>query len=205
MQEILPGIFHWRTLHEGIGEYVHSYYCSATDPAFLIDPRVPAQGLAWFDGRPSPQHIYLTNRHHYRHSDQFMERFNSNIWCHKAGLSHFSEDQKVCGFTHGKKMPGGVHTVEVGVLCPEETAFHLFHAGGILFIGDAIIRVKGQLDFVPDMLLGDNPEEVKEGLIHVFSHHLHLAFEHLFFAHGAPIIGKGKQELRRFVQHHYVT
>src|SRR5919109_1619763 len=48
MQEILPGIFHWITFHEGIEQDVHSYYIAATDPAVLIDPRIPAEGIQWF-------------------------------------------------------------------------------------------------------------------------------------------------------------
>ncbi len=144
MKEILPGFFHWRSLHEGIGEYVHSYYCCAADhPASLIDPRVPAQGLEWFEPRPAPENIYLTNRHHYRHSGRFMARFHSKIWCHEAGLYHFTAEQKVHGFTHGKRLPGGLRALEVGVLCPEETAFYLGHHGGLLSIGDAIVRSPG--------------------------------------------------------------
>jgi hypothetical protein len=200
MKEILPGIFHWRTLHEGIGEYVHSYYCCAGDPAFLIDPRVPAQGLEWFTDRPPPKHIYLTNRHHYRHSDQFMGRFNSKIWCHEAGLYYFSKEQKVHGFGHGKQLPDGLRALEVGVLCPEETAFFLPYAGGALSIGDAIIRSGGRLGFVPDFLLGEEPEAVKKGLMRIFTHHLELEFAHLLLAHGAPILDRGKKELSRFVQ-----
>jgi hypothetical protein len=45
MKEILPGVFHWKTFHEGIQAYVHSYYTNATDPPVLIDPRVRALGI----------------------------------------------------------------------------------------------------------------------------------------------------------------
>lgn len=41
MKEILTGVFHWKSFHEGIYAYVHSYYINVTDPAVLIDPRVP--------------------------------------------------------------------------------------------------------------------------------------------------------------------
>lgn len=72
MQEILPGIFHCITFHEGIEQDVHSYYIGVSDPAFLIDPRILAEGLEWFKTHKSPKHIYLTNRHHYRHSGLFV-------------------------------------------------------------------------------------------------------------------------------------
>ena len=36
---------------------VDSYYITAVEPAVLIDPRVPAEGLAWFDRRARPVHV----------------------------------------------------------------------------------------------------------------------------------------------------
>jgi len=75
--------FHWKTFHEGIQAYVHSYYLNVTDPPVLIDPRVPAQGIEWFTAHGAPQHIYLTNRHHYRHSD----RFSPPAMAHRSGAT----------------------------------------------------------------------------------------------------------------------
>jgi hypothetical protein len=201
MKEILPGVFHWTTLHEGIGAYVHSYYFSATDPAVLIDPRVPAAGLGWFESRAAPKHIYLTNRHHFRHSDRFSARFGAKIWCHKDGLHEFTNGQKVTGFDHGATLPGGVHSLEVGVLCPEETALYIPLHGGILSIGDAIVRHGKKLGFVPDELMGDDPEGVKRGLRKVFLEHLRQReFDHLLFAHGSPWVGNAKDGLRSFLE-----
>jgi hypothetical protein len=201
MQEILPGVFHWTTFHEGIQAYVHSYYLEATTPAVLIDPRVPAEGLACFAGHKIPEHIYLTNRHHYRHSDQFEETFGCKVWCHKAGLHEYTHGEKVSGFEHGVELPGKIKALEVGVLCPEETALYIPLAGGILSLGDAIVRdERSRLAFVPDYLMGDDPEAVKRGLHKVFQGHLRREFEHLLLAHGKPVIGNGKDALRRFLR-----
>jgi hypothetical protein len=200
MREILPGVFHWTSYHEGIQQYVHSYYVMATNPAILIDPRVPTQGLRWFTEAEVPQHIYLTNRHHYRHSDRFAEHLGSTVWCHKAGLHEFTRGEKVKPFHHGDELPGGVLALKVGVLCPEETALYIPRSGGILAIGDAIIRKDGKLSFVPDELMGDNPEAVKQGLRKIFLHHLDRDFDHLLFAHGAPLLGGAKARLRRFIR-----
>ncbi len=201
MKAILPGVFHWKTFHEGIQQYVHSYYLEATSPAVLIDPRVPSEGLHWFERHRVPTHIYLTNRHHYRHSDRFKEAFGCTIWCHKAGLHEFTGSQEVKGFDHGEELPGKVKALRVGELCPEETALRLPVCGGIMALGDAIVRdSRGRLAFVPDFLMGDNPEAVKRGLITVFQGHLRRTFDHLLFAHGRPVIGDAKGTLRRFLQ-----
>ncbi|HUX63988.1 hypothetical protein [Sulfuricella sp.] len=201
MQEILPGVFHWTSFHEGIQAYVHSYYISATEPAVLIDPRVPAQGLAWFEAHKPPQHAYLTNRHHYRHSGQFAERFGTQIWCQREGLHEFTRGEQVTPFKHGDTLPGGVLALAVGVLCPEETALYISVDKGILAIGDAIVRYGGKLGFVPDAYMGDDPDGVKRGLQAVFLRHLkEREFDHLLFAHGKPWIGEAKKGLQRFLE-----
>jgi hypothetical protein len=201
MKEILPGVFHWKTFHKGIQAYVHSYYINATDPAVLIDPRIPAQGIEWFAAHGAPQHVYLTNRHHYRHSGRFVARYGVRVWCHKDGLHEFTQGEKVRGFSHGKELPGGILALKVGALCPEETALYLPLNGGLLSVGDAIVRDRGKLSFVPDEYMGNNPKSVKRGLRKAFLEHLReREFDHLLFAHGAPWIGGAKDALGRFLQ-----
>lgn len=200
MKEILPGVFHWTTFHEGIGVDVHSYYIAAVDPAVLIDPRVPGEGLRWFREYPRPAHVYLTNRLHFRHSDRFVKQFGCKVWCHRTGLGQFRGTRnKVKAFEHGEELPGAVLALEVGALCPEETALFVPRAGGILAIGDAIIRRGSRLGFVPDAYMGDDPEAVKRGLARAFRRHLRRRFDHLLFAHGKPIVGGAKEKLRRFL------
>ncbi|MFI5323578.1 MAG: hypothetical protein ACHQ6U_08630 [Thermodesulfobacteriota bacterium] len=200
MQEILPGIFHWTTYHEGIGQDVHSYYVSDAKPAYLIDPRVPKEGIGWFGKHKAPENIYLTNRLHYRHSKEFAKRYGAEVWCHKAGLHAFGRGKKVMGFDHGDKLPGGVLALEVGALCPEETALFIPLVKGVLSIGDAIIREDGDLGFVPDYLMGDDPVGVKWDLRKVFTSHLKRDFDTMLFAHGEPLVGGAKKELLRFLK-----
>lgn len=174
-------------------------YIAATHPAVLIDPRVPKEGIKWFDGRPRPQHIYLTNRLHYRHSDRFSKAFGATVWCHRAGLHHFGKRRPVRGFDHNDVLPGGITALPVGVLCPEETALYWPERKGVLSIGDAIVRDDTALAFVPDELMGDDPEAVKRGLRAVFERHLALAFDNILFAHGEPWIGDAKTALAGFL------
>ncbi len=199
MQEILADLFHWTSFHEGIGGEVHSYYIAATNPPVLIDPRVPDEGIGWFKHRPPPEHIYLTNRLHYRHSDRFAKAMGATVWCHRAGLHHFDKKRPVKGFGHGDELPGGIRALEVGTLCPEETALYWPERGGVLSIGDAIIRVDDALGFVPDELMGDDPDAVKRGLRKMFQGHLALEFDTLLFAHGEPWVGHGRAALAGFL------
>ena len=73
MNEIAPGIWHWTAPHPAIRIRVSSYYLIAE--RVLIDPIAPEDGLDWFDEHGAPTDVLLTNRHHYRSSAQFVERF----------------------------------------------------------------------------------------------------------------------------------
>src|SRR5215203_1911378 len=199
MEEILPGLFYWKTLHERIRQEVSSYYYEPSRA--LIDPRVPTEGLEWFGGR-EPQLILLTNRHHYRHSGHFQETFDCPVFCHRAGLHEFTGGQEeVEGFSFGGEIAPNIVALEVGAICPEETALYLREAGGgAMAFADGLVRSpEGSLTFVPDFLLGEDPEEVKRGLTHSLRGLLEERFENLLFAHGAPLIGRGKEALGAFL------
>ncbi len=199
MQEILPGVFHWTTFHEGIGQEVHSAYI-AGDPPVLIDPREPSEGLDWFNRQGPPRYAFLTNRHHFRHSDRFRRQFGTAVWCHRQGLHEFPDDPEVHPFEHGDELPGGILALPVGVLCPEETALYIPVAEGVLALGDALVRYGEELGFVPDAYLGDDPERIKSGLLDAFRDLLGQPFDHLLFAHGQPWIGGAKDRLSRFIE-----
>ncbi len=200
MREILPGVYHWTSFHEGIGEKVHSYLLTGYDAAFLIDPREPAQGMDWFLDHGPPAHAYLTNRHHYRHSDRFAKTFNTVVWCHRAGLHEFVKGEEVRPFEYGDDLPGGVSAIGVGVLCPEEAALYIPRNGGIIALGDALIRMDSKLAFVPDAYMGDEPEKVKRGLKESLERLLDQNFSHLLLAHGEPVLGEGKTALQHFIE-----
>ncbi|MEJ2369063.1 MAG: hypothetical protein P8Z49_12160 [Acidobacteriota bacterium] len=163
MERLLSGLYHWTTFHEGIRKMVHSYYIEAAEPAVLIDPRVPDEGLEWFEKRKKPEHIFLTNRHHYR-------------------------------------LPGGIKALDAGVICPEENVLYSPVGEGKLAVGDSLVRYEGELGFVPDALLGEDPEDIKRGIKNIFLSHMDRHFDNLLFAHGDPWIGGAKEGLRRYLE-----
>ncbi len=87
----------------------------------LIDPLVPQEGLGWFQDR-LPQQIVLTNRHHYRQSDRFVEEFGCVVRCSRPGLHEFEGGPDVEGFEFGEELAPGITAIEIGAICPDETA-----------------------------------------------------------------------------------
>jgi glyoxylase-like metal-dependent hydrolase (beta-lactamase superfamily II) len=195
MNEILPGIYHWAVPHPKIKFEVSSYYLA--DECVLIDPLVPPEGIDVLPTRP--QHILLTNRHHYRDSGRLQEVLGCTVHCVEQGLHEFKQGEKVAPFHFGDTLPGNIEAVEIGAICPDETALFIPRGEGILAIADGVVRMEdGPLGFVPEKYM-DDPETVKEGLRASYRRLLDRDFDHLLLAHGWPWVGGGKQALREFM------
>jgi hypothetical protein len=197
MNEILPGVYHWIVVHPKIGIPVSSYYLA--DERVMIDPLVPEEGVEGFG--EGPENILLTNRHHYRDSGKLEARFGCPVWCAESGLHEFTHGEKVRPYRFGDRLPGEIEAIEIGVLCPDETALLIGKGEGILAIADGVVRNgDGPLAFVPDAYMGDDPDDVKAGLKEAYARVLDRPFDHLLLAHGMPWVGGGKEALREFVE-----
>jgi hypothetical protein len=202
VQEVLTDVFHWTAIHPNIHVEVSSYWLDGA--GVLIDPLVPAEGLAWFAERPvAPTAVLLSNRHHYREADRFVERFGCTVHCNDAGLHEFAGAQAVQGFEVGDWLPGGVIACELGAICPDDTALHLPEQRA-LAIADAVVRGgpygdSGPLGFVPDSLM-DDPPATKRALLAACARLLEeIEFDSLLLAHGGPVIGNGRALLADLV------
>ena len=161
MREVLPGTFHWTTLHPRIHIPVSSYWLD--EAGVLIDPLVPTEeGLEWFAGRRAhPTAVLLSNRHHYRESARFVEAFGCTVHCNRAGMHEFTHGETIEGFDPGDLLPGGVRACEVGGLCPDDSALYLPDKRAVAFADGLVrgspLRTDGPLGFVPDVLMDDPP------------------------------------------------
>lgn len=198
MQEIAPGLFHWSAHHENLGIDVHSHWLP--EQRVVLDPMGPPSELEDLGEDQAPEHAVLSCRHHWRHCSEWVERYGVIVHASRPGMDEFAGDQPVTPFDFGDEI-AGVETVEVGAISPDETALHV-PALRALCLGDAAVRIDADdpLSFVPDDLIGDDPEAVKHGLRTALGTLLDLEFEHLLLAHGPPIPGEGKEALRRFVE-----
>ena len=198
MHELIPGLFHWTTFHDGIRARVSSFY---VEPAgALIDPRVPEDGLDAFAGRVRPQQVVLTSGLHARHADRFADALGCVIRASPQALDRLGGRLDAEPYADGDEVAPGVTAIHIGHLSPDEYALHIALGDGAIAFADGLIRYAGALGFVPDALIGDNPGEVKEGLKDAFRGLLTRDFDHLLFAHGDPLIGGGKAALRDFLR-----
>lgn len=200
MKEILPGLWHWTTTHEKWGIEISTYWLAAE--RVLIDPRVPPEGIGWFDEAGGPVAALLTNRHHYRHAGAFAERYGTRVLCSRLGAQEFTHGEPVEFFTPGDDLPGGVTSFEVGGICPDETAL-LCRAHRALAVADGLVRIPsdGPLRFVSDDLMFD-PPRTRARLVEAYARLLDQDWDTLLPAHGLPIVGGAREAVRRFVAEH---
>ena len=203
MDEITPGILHWTTFHEGIGQTVHSHLHTASGAIF--DPRLPEGGVEALADAVLPRVVLLSNRHHLRHGAAIAEAYDVPIRVHRSGLHEFdgAEQPHVDGFDYGEEVAPGVTALELGALTPEDAVFRIEPEEGpaALLFADGLIHQDGVLGYVPDSLMGDDPEDVKRGLDAGLRRLLDESepFDILLFAHGSPIRSGGRDALAAFV------
>jgi hypothetical protein len=105
----------------------------------------------------------------------------------------------VAGFDFGDEVAPGIEAIEIGAICPDESAL-LIGESRALSIADGVRHYGGEMDFFADWLLGDDPEGVRAGLRAAYAGILDRDFDSLLFAHGDPIVGGGKDALRAFAE-----
>jgi hypothetical protein len=193
MEEILPGILHWTTRHPDIGIDVSSYLL--TESGTAIDPLLPAgEGPDWLGH--VVQHVVVTIALHTRSATAF----GVPVRAPRAGLHRWKgRDIDVEPYDDGDEVAPGVRAFEIGAIAPDDFALLVDSGPGVLSIGDAIIRY-GDIGFVPDHLMGDDPDGVKRATVDVLERLLDQPFDALLFAHGEPLPSGGKAALRQFVE-----
>jgi hypothetical protein len=195
MRELLPGLSHWSTFHAPIGAPVSSYFVAPA--GVVIDPKVPEEGIDALPG--TPQRVVMTTGLHDRDVPQFADAFGIPVCAPREARDRLGDTLAFEPFGDGDEIAPGVTAIRVGSLCPDEYALHLAVGEGAIAFADAVIRYGGRLSFVPDSLMGEDPEAVKAGLMEALHRILTRDFDHLLFAHGEPLIGGGKAALQDFV------
>jgi hypothetical protein len=190
MHEIAPGIRHWTAPHPNLGIEVSSYWLP--DLRVLLDPLAVPEEV---DGI---EEIVLSNRHHKRDMLAAHQRFGAPVHVPRVGLHEFAEDDPVEPYDFEEPFADGAITAyQVTGYWPDDGALHIPSASA-LAIADTIINYDG-IRFVPDYLMGDDPEAEKRDIKQTLGRLAEeLEFEHLLLAHGPPIPGEGRERLRQF-------
>lgn len=145
------------------------------------------------------ERVVLSNRHHLRHAPEIAEHFDCPILCNEKGLHEFEDGPDVQGFAFGDRLADDVAALEMDAICPEDTVLRIEAGGGALLFADSLIHY-GAVGFVPDNLIGEDPEGVKSKIRRRCGALRDEPCEHLLFAHGEPLVGGGGEALTRLAE-----
>jgi hypothetical protein len=192
VNEIAPGIRHWKAPHPNIGVEVSSYWLP--DLKLLLDP------IAVPDEVEGVECILLSCRHHVRDSLEAAERLGATVHAPRTGMREFGDDTEIQPYDFGDPLlDGAVVPHQVGGLSPDETALHIPSVSA-LCLADGAIRYGDELGFVPDQYM-DDPERDKADLKRGFAELAdQLDFDVLLVAHGEPYPSGGRDALRKFAE-----
>jgi len=195
IHEVLPGVLHWTARHPSAGIESGSHYL--VEEGILIDPIAPPEGVEWFDGREVGE-ILLTNRHHTRSAFELQDRLGATIRAPRTGMHDLPAD-RVRAYDFGDELSAGIRPHAISESWPDETALEIPRHRAVA-IADGVTNYEG-LGFFADSLLGDDPEAEKQRLRDGFARlAADVDFDHLLLAHGASIVGDGRERLRRFAE-----
>jgi len=192
IQEVVPGVFHWRIRNSNIGGAISSSHAVVRDDACVfIDPvRLSEQCLATL---PAPTAVVLTARTHQRASWRYRREFGAQVWLPADAPAAEEEPDHVYG--DGETLPGGLLAFRTPG--PEWAHFSLLlEDPGIVFVSDLVSRDdEGGLRVInPDF--HDDPEQTKRSIQGL----LELPFSVLCLDHGAPLTDDPQPELRRLLR-----
>ncbi|MFN2384428.1 MAG: hypothetical protein ABR559_09245 [Gemmatimonadota bacterium] len=197
VREIAPGLLHWTAFHPEQKVVVSSY--GVVGPGVLIDPMLPADGVAAFQGRLEPALVLITNVYHARASAEYAEAFGCAVRCHRAGLDHVRESTPAAEpFDHGEAFAGGIEALDAALADrPDETVLFVPQAGGALTIADIALRDgDGPFGYAPDGWYGDDPAAAKAEVRAIARRLCGRDFRHLLLTHGEPVIDGGRTALQ---------
>jgi hypothetical protein len=116
----------------------------------------------------------------------------------RLGLHEFADDEPVEPYDFGEPLVGGAITpYQVTELWADDGALHIPSLDA-LAIADTVLNEDDRLQFMPDVCFDDvsaEQQSIRAGLARLADE---LDFQHLLLAHGAPLVGDGRERLREF-------
>lgn len=186
VEEVVPGVWHWRLADDRIGGYVSAAHAvAADDGVVLIDPLPLAE--AALPGLGAASAICLTTSSHQRSAWRLRRELGVPVWAPAA--SKEVEEEPDERYSEGDAMPGGLRAI----FTPGAgTTQHSLLRDGVLFTPDLFVRPPGEpLALIPAEYAHD-PELARRTAEKL----LELDFDVLCTGHGAPVTDDPKAAIR---------
>lgn len=192
IEEVVPGVWHWRVRDDRIGGATSAAHAVATDSGgvVLLDPLPLAEKALADLGRIEA--ILLTAQCHQRSSWRYRRQFGCRVL---APETRPMEEEPDARYRAGERLPGGLLAVHTPG--PEEAhySFLLERDPGVLFCSDLLQIERGRLGFVP-FEYHDDPATTRATVERL----LELPFTVLCLDHGLPLRDDPKRAIRELLE-----
>jgi hypothetical protein len=192
LEEVVPGVFHWRIENEQIGGDISaSHALRDEDGSVLIDPlRLEEEALSRLEPVKA---IVLTAATHQRASWRYRRAFHAPVWLPEG--SRATDEDPDEHYRADQVLPGGLRAVHTPG--PESPHYSLLleRDPAVLFSPDLVMHDRsGTLEFVPARFHED-PVETRRSV----ERSLQLDFDILCLAHGVPVTDDPRGALRELL------
>ncbi len=196
LTEITRALFGWSSFHTQWKVDFNSYALKTPEGVVFIDPVQPDPDLAnKLEALGEPLAVILTNAHHDRAADWFRKRYSVQIYAHEKAQSDCDTKIDMLAVS-GEILPGKLKTIFLAGVTTSEMALFTKQAGGILFIGDALLNPAGaRLQLLADHFIEDK-KQARESLRKLVEYNFKIAT----FAHSDPIVKNAKKTITGFLK-----
>ena len=136
MNEILPGLHHWRVVWPGIWS-LESYFLQTEAGSVIVDP-IESTGLDLIDATTDIQAVIVTVGWHERSSRLFGKRTRTPVFVPELDLCMLEDLDSRKVYRDGDILPGELRAIGAPGLTRGENVLLSGTNGGTLFVGDCL-------------------------------------------------------------------
>lgn len=193
LEEILPGLFHYRVRDERIDWDSEAYALSDGGRVVLIDPLPLVEAELRRLGKVEA--ILLGAAAHQRSAWRLRRATGAPVHAPR-GAEGLDEEADVA-YGDGDRLPGGVRALHAPGPRESHHVLYLSSGPGVLFLTDLVLREPGgRIRFIADDHMSDPPRARRSA-----RHLLEYRFDILCFGHGRPITSKGRAAFEEMLAH----
>ncbi len=196
MRELATGVHGWSVHSERLGYDLNGFAWRADGQTVVVDPPelIPA-AESFFDKVGWPGLIVVTNRTHWRATDQLRERSGTTV-AMSAVDADAGEGKVDRILTPDEVLPGGWRVLDMAGKTLGEIGLFREAGGGVLLLGDSLIGdPPGRLRLLPDAKIDD-----RNLLLASLSRIAALQFDVLLLGDGKPVLSDAADRVRAFLR-----
>jgi hypothetical protein len=185
----------WQAYDPAVKSDLFASAVKNSEGLFLIDPIPLAPAfLAELTAHGHVAGILVTNANHTRAAAAFARQSGATIFAAEPVIGELG-GEKTQSIAGGEIIPGVV-AIPLAGAAAGEMAFHFADHGGTVVIGDALINFEPDGFALLPAKYCSNQKQMGRSLRQL----LDWPFEHLLFAHGAPILSSARARLETLLR-----